>query len=84
MLNKSIVKDHGKNDNDTGSTTVQIAHFTERINTINSHLKNMRKDHSSRRGLLILVSKRRKLLKYLKNINLREYIALTDKLKIRK
>ena len=84
MLNKSIIKDHGKNDNDTGSTTVQIAHFTERINTINSHLKKMRKDHSSRRGLLILVSKRRKLLKYLKNINLREYIALTDKLKIRK
>ena len=84
MLNKSIVKEHGKNVSDTGSTTVQIAHFTERINTINSHLQNMRKDHSSRRGLLILVSKRRKLLKYLKNINLREYIALTDKLKIRK
>ena len=84
MLNKSIVKEHGKNEADTGSTSVQIAHFTERINTINSHLKNMRKDHSSRRGLLILVSKRRKLLKYLKNINLREYIALTDKLKIRK
>ena len=84
MLNKSLIKDYGKNDNDTGSTTVQIAHFTERINTINSHLQNMRKDHSSRRGLLILVSKRRKLLKYLKNINLREYIALTDKLKIRK
>ena len=84
MLNKSILKDHGKNDSDTGSTTVQIAHFTERINTINSHLKNMRKDHSSRRGLLILVSKRRKLLKYLKNINLRGYISLTDKLKIRK
>ena len=84
MLNQSLIKDYGKNDNDTGSTTVQIAHFTERINTINSHLKNMRKDHSSRRGLLILVSKRRKLLKYLKNINLKEYIALTDKLKIRK
>ena len=84
MLDKKTVKKYGKNDQDTGSTSVQIAHFTERINTINSHLKNMRKDHSSRRGLLILVSKRRKLLKYLKNINLREYIALTDKLKIRK
>ena len=84
MLDKQIVKEHGNNENDTGSTSVQIAHFTDRINSINTHLKNMKKDNSSRRGLLILVSKRRKLLKYLKKTNLQEYIALTDKLNIRK
>ena len=84
MLDKKIVKEHGENDKNTGSTSVQIAHFTNRINTINTHLKGMKKDHSSRRGLLILVSKRRKLLKYLQRTNLQEFIALTDKLKIRK
>ncbi len=84
MLNKKIVKEYGKNDKDSGSTSVQVAHFTERINVINAHLKNMRKDHSSRRGLLILVSKRRKLLKYLKKTNIQEYITLTEKLNIRK
>ena len=84
MLDKNILKENGENDNDTGSTTVQIAHFTQRINKINKHLKTMKKDHSSRRGLLILVSKRRKLLKYLKKTNLQEYISLTDKLNIRK
>ncbi len=65
MLDKNIIKESGKNKNDTGSTSVQISHFTQRINKINEHLKLMKKDHSSRRGLLILVSKRRKLLKYL-------------------
>ena len=84
MLDKKIVKEHGKTENDTGSTSVQIAHFTNRINTINSHLKGMKKDHSSRRGLLILVSKRRKLLKYLKRRDLEGYKVLTEKLKIRK
>ena len=71
-------------EKDTGSTSVQIAHFTQRINNINKHLETMKKDHSSRRGLLILVSKRRKLLKYLKKTNIQEYISLTDKLNIRK
>ena len=84
MLNEKIKKEFGKNDDDTGSTSVQIAHFTERINQINDHLQKMRKDHSSRRGLLSLVSKRRKLLKYLKNINLNEYVEITKKLNIRK
>ena len=84
MLDKKTVKNHGKNENDTGSTSVQISHFTNRINTINDHLKSMRKDHSSRRGLLLLVSKRRKLLKYLKKTNLQEYMNLTDQLNIRK
>ena len=84
MLDKKTVKTHGKNENDTGSTSVQISHFTNRINKINDHLKSMKKDHSSRRGLLLLVSKRRKLLKYLKKTNLQEYMNLTDQLNIRK
>ena len=84
MLDKKTVKNHGKNENDTGATSVQISHFTNRINTINDHLKSMKKDHSSRRGLLLLVSKRRKLLKYLKKTNLQEYMNLTDQLNIRK
>tara|TARA_Y100001960_G_C14568091_1_gene774319 strand:+ start:256 stop:510 length:255 start_codon:yes stop_codon:yes gene_type:complete len=84
VLDKNIIKESGKNKNDTGSTSVQISHFTQRINKINEHLKLMKKDHSSRRGLLILVSKRRKLLKYLKKTNLQEYMSLTEKLNIRK
>ena len=84
MLDKNTIKEIGKNENDTGSTSVQISHFTQRINKINEHLKLMKKDHSSRRGLLLLVSKRRKLLKYLKKNNLQEFISLTEKLNIRK
>jgi len=68
-----------------GSTESQINVFTNRINTINKHLHgNNKKDNSARRGLLLLVSKRRKLLKYLKRRNLEEYKSLTEKLKIRK
>lgn len=84
MLNDKLKKEFGKDSNDTGSAQVQIAHFTERINKINDHLKNMKKDHSSRRGLLALVSKRRRLLKYLKNTDLNQYAEITKKLNIRK
>ena len=69
---------------DTGSSNFQIENFTIKINNITQHLKTMKKDHSSRRGLLILVSKRRKLLKYLKKTNLQVFSNLTEKLKIRK
>jgi len=84
VLNDKLKKEFGKDSNDTGSAQVQIAHFTERINKINDHLKNMKKDHSSRRGLLALVSKRRRLLKYLKNTDLNQYAEITKKLNIRK
>lgn len=70
--------------NDTGSAASQIKIFTERINTINNHLSNMKKDHSSRRGLLNLVSKRRKMLNYLRKSNLNEYINIIKELKLRK
>ena len=80
MLDKKTVKKYGKDDQDTGSTSVQIAHFTERINQINEHLNSMKKDHSSRRGLLNLVSKRKKLLNYLKKRNSQEYVDVVTKL----
>ena len=70
--------------NDTGSPESQIRVFTERINSINSHLKNNKKDNSSRRGLMILVSKRRRILKYLKKRNLNQYTDLIKELNIRK
>ena len=70
--------------NDTGSPESQIRIFTERINLINSHLKNNKKDNSSRRGLMILVSKRRRILKYLKKRNLNQYTELIKELNIRK
>ena len=72
-----------KTDN-PGATDTQIAILTDRITTINTHLKTNRKDHSSRRGLLLLVSKRRKLLKYLKRTNLDGYKTLIKQLNIRK
>jgi len=74
-----------KNDNaNTGSSDSQITILTERIESINAHLKSNRKDNSSRRGLLLLVSKRRKLLKYLKRKDLEGYKTLIEKLNIRK
>jgi len=72
------------NDKNVGSTENQIEIFTEKINLINKHLDTNKKDNSSRRGLLLLVSKRRKMLNYLKKKNLEGYKNLTDKLKIRK
>ena len=73
-----------KSNTDTGSADSQISVLTERIKTINEHLKTNSKDHSSRRGLLLLVSKRRKLLKYFKRTQLEAYKELTEKLNIRK
>ena len=81
---KELTKEFGKNDNDTGATETQIAVLTERIRNITSHLKNNKKDHSSRRGLVILVSKRRKLLNYLRKINAKGYKNILEQLNIRK
>ena len=73
-----------KANNNTGAADSQISILTERIESINTHLKGNRKDNSSRRGLLLLVSKRRKLLKYFKRKNLEGYKTLINKLNIRK
>ena len=68
---------------DTGSADVQIALLTHRINHLTEHLQTSKKDHSSRRGLLMMVSQRRRLLEYLQSTNLGRYQAVTKKLKLR-
>jgi small subunit ribosomal protein S15 len=69
---------------DTGSADVQIALLTERINHLTEHLQTNKKDHSSRRGLLMMVGQRRRLLDYLHNTDTSRYQAVTKKLKLRK
>ena len=71
-------------ERDTGSADVQIALLTQRINHLNEHLQTNKKDHSSRRGLLMMVSQRRRLLDYLQTIDVARYQAVTKKLKLRK
>jgi small subunit ribosomal protein S15 len=71
-------------ERDTGSADVQIALLTERINHLNEHLQTNKKDHSSRRGLLIMVGQRRRLLDYLQSTDIKRYQAVTKKLKLRK
>ena len=81
---QDLIKEFGKNDNDSGATESQVAVITERIKNITSHLKNNKKDHSGRRGLVNLVSRRRKLLHYLRNNNVDGYKNILEQLKIRK
>lgn len=69
---------------DTGSAEVQIAILTERINLLGEHFKNHKKDFHSRRGLLKMVGRRRRLLDYLKNKNLKKYEDILEKLSLRK
>ncbi len=79
-----IIKEYGRTSNDTGSPEVQVALLTERINVLTEHLKENKKDHHSRRGLLKMVGKRRGLLDYLKRTDLESYRALIAKLGLRK
>ncbi len=81
---KEIVKDFGKNNTDTGSTEVQVALLTKKINELSEHFKIHKKDHHSRRGLLGMINNRRKLLKYLKVKNEEGYQELIKKLGLRK
>lgn len=71
-------------ERDTGSADVQIALLTGRINHLTEHLQTNRKDHASRRGLIMMVSKRRRLLNYLQDVSEGRYKAVTSKLKLRK
>jgi small subunit ribosomal protein S15 len=71
-------------EKDTGSADVQIALLTERINQLTEHLQNNKKDHSSRRGLLMMVGQRRKLLDYLHTTDVTRYQTITKKLKLRR
>ena len=79
-----IIELYGRHEGDTGSPEVQVALLTERINHLTEHLKMHKKDHHSRRGLLLMVGQRRGLLDYLKKTDIEAYRALIAKLGLRK
>ena len=81
---EALIKDHARNDGDTGSPEVQVAILTERIVNLTDHFKTHAKDNHSRRGLLMLVNKRRSLLDYLRKKDGERYTALIAKLGLRK
>jgi len=81
---EEIFKEHGGDSKNTGSIEAQIALFTYRIAGLTDHLKENKKDHSSRRALLTLVGKRKRLLTYLYNKDINRYRDIIDKLQIRK
>ena len=88
MLNKEaksgVIVSHRRHDTDTGSPQVQVAILTERINQLTGHLKDHKHDHHSRRGLLMMVGRRRRLLNYLQRTDLEGYRALIEKLGLRR
>ena len=81
---KKLIEDFKINSRDTGSAEVQVALLTERINSLGGHFKSHKKDVNSRRGLLCLVGRRRRLLNYLKEKDVKKYEELLDRLKLRK
>lgn len=81
---QEIIKDNARQANDTGSPEVQVAILTSRINALQGHFKDHHKDNHSRRGLLMMVNKRRSLLDYLKRKDVERYNALIAKLGLRK
>ena len=80
---QELIAQYGRKAQDTGSPEVQIALLTERINHLTDHLRTHKKDHHSRRGLLMMVGKRKRLLSYLKDKNIDGYRELVKKLKLR-
>ena len=81
---KQIMTEHGRTENDTGSPEVQVAMLTHRINHLTEHLKEHKHDHHSRRGLLLLVGQRRRLLNYLSKKDITRYRRLIEKLGLRR
>jgi small subunit ribosomal protein S15 len=81
---RELIGKYGRSDGDTGSAEVQVALMTERINELTEHLRAHRKDHHSRRGLLMLVGKRRRLLRYLESSDVERYRSLVSELKLRR
>jgi len=79
-----LTKQFGKDERDTGNTRVQVALLTERINQLNAHLSTHKKDHHSRRGLLMLVGQRRRLLNYFRSSDLDGYRELIKELGLRR
>jgi small subunit ribosomal protein S15 len=80
----ALIKEHARHEGDTGSPEVQVSILTERIVNLTEHFKGHHKDHHSRRGLLMMVNKRRSLLDYLKKIDFQRYADLIAKLGLRK
>jgi small subunit ribosomal protein S15 len=83
-LKKKIMTEHATVENDTGSPEVQVAMLSKRISDLTEHLKKHKHDHHSRRGLLLLVGRRRRLLKYLAKTDINRYRALIEKLGLRR
>ena len=83
-LKEQIVGDYKTHDSDNGSSQVQVALLTQRINELTEHFKTHKKDNHSRRGLLKMVSRRRKLLDYLKRRDINEYHTIIEKLGLRR
>ncbi len=81
---QTVVDDYGTHATDTGSPEVQVALLTQRINHLTEHLKTHKKDHHGRRGLLMMVGKRRRLLRYLQEQDVERYRALIAKLGLRR
>ncbi len=81
---EKIISDYKEHPKDTGSAVVQVALLTERINQLGDHFKAHKKDHHSRRGLLTMVGRRRRLLSYLKKEDSKKYQETIDKLNLRK
>jgi small subunit ribosomal protein S15 len=81
---QELIGKFGRSDGDTGSAEVQVALLTERINELTEHLRTHRKDHHSRRGLLMMVGKRRRLLGYLERSDLDRYRAVVAELGLRR
>jgi len=81
---KKVIKKFETHENDTGSTEVQVAILTQKINRLNEHLKLNKKDHHSRRGLIIMVGKRKRLLGYLKNNDIGRHKKIIKELGLRK
>lgn len=79
-----IIKQYGRSEGDTGSPEVQVALLTERINELTEHLKVHKKDHHSRRGLLMMVGQRRGLLNYLQQVDIERYRTIIKQLGLRR
>ena len=83
-VKKSIMAEYATHDGDTGSPEVQVALLTQRIKDLTEHLKTHKHDHHSRRGLLLLVGQRRRLLGYLQKVDINRYRSLIERLGLRR
>ena len=84
QTNEALIKEHGRHDKDSGSVSVQVAILTQQISHLTEHLKTHKKDHHSRYGLIKMVNKRRKLLRYTSCVDHEAYQKLIQKLELRR